>query len=65
MNKRILKVMGVMLFLAMSIFCQSCTEAKCMMDKQVCNFDCPSTVGVKQACEQKCNFLYDVCRAKE
>jgi hypothetical protein len=64
-NKSIFKIIGIMLFLVMSMLCQSCTEAKCMWDKQVCNFDCPSTVGIKQACEQKCNILYDVCRNKE
>jgi hypothetical protein len=64
MNNRIFKIIEVMLFLGMSVFCQSCTDAKCMVDKQVCNFNCPSTVGLKQACEQKCNLLYDVCRNK-
>ena len=65
MNKRIFTIIGVMLFLVMSMLCQSCANTKCMIDKQVCNFDCPSTVGLKQACEQKCNLLYDVCRNKE
>ena len=64
-NNRIFKIIGIMLFLAMSVFCQSCTDAKCMVDKQVCNFKCPSTVGMKQACEQKCNILYDICRNKK
>jgi len=65
MNKRISKIIGMMLIFVMTTLCQSCTEAKCMVDKQVCNFDCPSTVGMKQACEQKCNILYDICRNKE
>jgi hypothetical protein len=65
MNKRMFKVVGVMLFLVVSMLCQSCTNAKCMIDKQVCKYDCPSTMGMKQACEQKCNLLYDVCRNKE
>jgi hypothetical protein len=65
MNKSIFKIMGIMLLFVMSILSQSCTNAKCMIDKQVCNFDCPSTVGMKQACEQKCNLLYDICRNKE
>jgi hypothetical protein len=65
MNNRIFKIIGIMLFLVMSVFCQSCTDAKCMWDKQVCNFDCPSTAGIKQACEQKCNLLYDICRTKK
>jgi hypothetical protein len=65
MNKRIFTIIGVMLFLVMSMLCQSCANTKCMIDKQVCNFDCPSTVGLKQACEQKCNLLYDICKNKE
>jgi hypothetical protein len=65
MNKGMFKVVGVMLFLVVSLLCQSCTNAKCMIDKQVCKYDCPSTMGMKQACEQKCNLLYDVCRNKE
>jgi hypothetical protein len=64
MNKRIFTIMGIMLFLVMSVFCQSCSDAKCMIDKQKCKFDCPSTIGMKEACEQKCNFLYDMCRNK-
>jgi hypothetical protein len=65
MNKSIFTIIGIMLFLGMSMLCQSCASAKCMVDKQTCNFDCPSTIGLKQACEQKCNILYDVCRNKE
>lgn len=65
MKKRILTVMGIMLFFVMSMLCQSCTDAKCMVDKQVCKYKCPSTIGIKQACEEKCNILYDVCRNKE
>jgi hypothetical protein len=63
-NKRIFKVVGVMLFLVMSMLCLSCSNAKCMIDKQKCKFDCPSTIGMKEACEQKCNILYDICRNK-
>ena len=65
MNKRIFTIIGVMLFLVMSMLCQSCANTKCMIDKQTCKFDCPSTVGLKQACEQKCNLLYDICKNKE
>ena len=57
--------MVIVLLFVMSILCQSCTHAKCLIDKQVCNFDCPSTIGLKQTCEQKCNLLYDICRNKE
>ena len=64
MNKRIFKIMVVVLLFAMSMLCQSCTTTKCMVDKQRCNFDCPSTIGVKQVCEEKCNVLYDMCRNK-
>ena len=65
MNKSIFKISGIMLFLGVTMLCQSCANTKCMIDKQLCNFDCPSTVGLKQACEQKCNLLYDICRNKE
>jgi hypothetical protein len=64
MNKSIFKIMGIMLFLAMSMSCLSCTASKCMIDKQTCNFDCPSTIGLKQVCEEKCNLVYDICRNK-
>ncbi len=63
-NKRIFTIIGMMLIFVMSILCQSCTDAKCMIEKQKCKFDCPSTIGMKEACEQKCNFLYDMCRNK-
>lgn len=65
LNKRIFKITGIMLFFVMSVLCQSCTDAKCMVDKQVCKFNCPSTIGMKQACEEKCNILYDICRSKK
>jgi len=65
MHNNIFKIIGITMLLVMSMLCQSCASAKCMVDKQVCNFDCPSTVGLKQACEQKCNLLYDICRNKE
>jgi hypothetical protein len=64
MRKNIFKIAGIIMLLAMSMLCQSCTSAKCMVDKQKCKFDCPSTVGMKQACEEKCNILYDICRNK-
>ena len=62
MRKFICKVIAIALLLAISILSQSCTDAKCLADKTKCTFDCPSTIGLKQACEQKCNLLYDICR---
>jgi len=62
MHNSIFKIIGIILLLVMSMLCQSCTDAKCMVDKQVCKFNCPSTIGLSQACEQKCNLLYDICR---
>ena len=64
MRYRLSVLMGMIILLVMSVLCQSCTDAKCMIDKQVCTFDCPSTIGIKQACEQNCNLLYDLCRKK-
>jgi len=65
MCKSIFKISGIIVFVFMSMLFQSCTNAKCMIDKQTCKFDCPSTVGLKQACEQKCNVLYDICKNQE
>ena len=65
MHNSIFKIIGITMLLVMSMLCQSCATTRCMVDKQGCNFDCPSTVGLKQACEQKCNLLYDICRNKE
>jgi hypothetical protein len=65
MRHRILRITAVILLLAMSMLYLSCTETKCMAEKQKCKFDCPSTVGLKQACEEKCNILYDICRNKK
>ena len=65
MKKKITAIAGMTLVFIVTIFCQSCTDAKCLVEKQKCRFDCPSTVGVKQACEQKCNFMYDLCRSKK
>lgn len=65
MRCKILKAMGILLCIAMSMICQSCSEAECMIDRMKCKFDCPSTIGMKEACEQKCNFLYDLCRSRK
>ncbi|PKN53296.1 MAG: hypothetical protein CVU55_01360 [Deltaproteobacteria bacterium HGW-Deltaproteobacteria-13] len=62
MRHGVCKVMGMVLLAAMAILCQSCTDAKCKLDQTKCTFNCPSTIGMKQACEQKCNLLYDICR---
>lgn len=59
------KITGMALLAFMLISCLSCTTSKCAADKIKCKFDCPSTVGIKEVCEQKCNVLYDVCRNKE
>ncbi|HNQ64631.1 MAG TPA: hypothetical protein PK004_02125 [Smithella sp.] len=65
MHYRICKTVTIVLFTMLAMFCLSCTEAKCKIDQTVCNYDCPSTIGVKQACEQKCNLLYDICRSQK
>ncbi len=65
MRNSIFKIMGIVLLLVMSMLCCSCTAIKCVTEKQSCKWDCPSTVILSQACEQKCNILYDVCRNKE
>lgn len=44
--------------------CSSCAQLKCKVEQLSCRWDCPETIGLKQACEQKCNFLYDVCKSK-
>lgn len=62
--RRVIALLKVMVVLLMSIFALSCTDAKCLVDRQLCQWDCPSTIGMKQACEQKCNLLYDLCRNK-
>ena len=62
MRQGICKTIEMVLLVAMTILCQACTDAKCIVDKTICSFDCPSTVGMKQVCEQKCNLLYDICR---
>lgn len=64
MRRRVFALIGMLLLLVMSLLSTSCTEGKCMVDRQLCNWDCPSTIGMKQACEQKCNLLYDLCRNK-
>lgn len=64
MHHQIFKVIGIVFLVFISMLCQSCTETKCLADRMKCKFDCPSTVGMKEACEQKCNFLYDMCRNK-
>ncbi|MEE9914074.1 MAG: hypothetical protein K4571_20365 [Deltaproteobacteria bacterium] len=65
MCKNIFRVMGMMLLLAMCMLSVSCTGVKCAIDKQSCKWDCPETIGLSQACEQKCNVLYDICRSKK
>jgi hypothetical protein len=53
-----------MLLLLTSILLQSCTDVKCEAERQLCKWDCPKTIGISQACEQKCNFSYDLCRRR-
>ncbi len=65
MRRGIYHVFTIALFTMLVMCCLSCTEAKCKIDQTVCHYDCPSTIGVKQACEQKCNLLYDICRSQE
>lgn len=65
MRHHIFKIAAIILLMAMSMLCLSCTEIKCTAEKQKCKFDCPSTVGMKQVCEEKCNVLYDICRNKK
>jgi len=62
MRHGIYKAIIMGLLVVLSMLCLSCTDAKCRLDKIICTFDCPATIGMKQACEQKCNLLYDICR---
>jgi len=48
----------------LSCLLTACEKAKCEMDRQSCLSDCPKTVLLKQACEQKCNISYDLCVEK-
>jgi hypothetical protein len=65
MRNSIFKIIGIVLLLVMSMLCCSCTTIKCVTEKQSCKWDCPETIGLHQACEQKCNISYDICRTKE
>jgi len=65
MHNSIFKIIGIVLLLVMSMLCCSCITIKCVTEKQSCKWDCPETIGLNQACEQKCNILYDICRNKE
>lgn len=60
----IFKLPGFVLVLVFALFSFSCTQVKCKTEQVSCKWECPETVGLKQACEQKCNFLYDVCKNK-
>ncbi len=60
--KNIFKWSGFVLVLVCAVFCISCAQVKCKAEQISCKWDCPETVGLKQACEQKCNFMYDVCK---
>ncbi|MBP7763905.1 MAG: hypothetical protein K4445_11770 [Deltaproteobacteria bacterium] len=64
MRSAIGKVIGVTMLLAVFLACLSCADVKCLGERTKCKWDCPSTAGLKEACEQKCNFLYDVCRRR-
>ncbi len=60
-----IKVTGIVLLCVMALLSQSCTTLKCETQRQSCKWDCPQTVVIKQACEEKCNISYDICRSKE
>ena len=64
MRNSIFKIIGIVLLLVMLMLCCSCTHIKCVAEKQSCKWDCPETIGLNQACGQKCNILYDICRNK-
>ena len=65
MRNSIFKVTGIVLLLVMSMLCCSCAGMKCAVDQQSCKWDCPETIVLHQACEQKCNISYDICKAKD
>ena len=65
MHNSIFKIIGIVLLLVIPMLCCSCATIKCVTEKQSCKWDCPSTIGLSQACEQKCNILYDFWRNKE
>lgn len=64
MKRNFLKALAMAMVLALLMLCCSCTRIKCKAEQISCEWDCPETIGLKQACEQKCNLLYDVCRNK-
>lgn len=64
MHKTVFRATGIILLVIMSAFSFSCANIKCEIDRQTCKWDCPETIGLSQACEQKCNVLYDICRSK-
>ena len=57
-----LLILGI--FVLMFGLLVSCEKAKCEVERQSCLSDCPKTVLLKQACEQKCNISYDICVEK-
>jgi len=65
MPNSIIRGTGIILLSITAFLCQSCVTLKCATERQSCKWDCPETVVIKQACEQKCNISYDICRSKE
>jgi hypothetical protein len=65
MRDNITKIIGMVLLIVMSMLCQSCESALCEAERQKCLLDCPKTMIIKQACEQKCNVQYDICKNKK
>jgi hypothetical protein len=61
----ITKIIGMVMITMMLMLCLSCATSKCMVERTKCKWDCPSTVGLKEICEQKCNVLYDLCRSQD
>jgi hypothetical protein len=58
------KIIILVMLSALLMTCCCCTEVRCKTEQLSCRLDCPETIGLKQACRQKCNFLYDVCKNK-
>jgi hypothetical protein len=64
MRDSIMRTIVISFLLVVFMLCQSCTAIKCETQRQSCKWDCPTTIAIKQVCEQACNVSYDLCKRK-
>jgi hypothetical protein len=65
-NKKSVLIVVVLLLVVTAVtFISGCSALDpCVRQRDQCYNDCPTVVGLKQVCQEKCNIEYDQCKGK-